>query len=110
VREIFEETGLHVRVRKLAYVSESYDGHEHFINATFIVACTAGQSSALEAPDRVRDHVTAVVWVPVGEIASRMIVAVVREPLLAYLRAELPQRYAGYRNAGVTIRWPGERA
>jgi hypothetical protein len=30
----------------------------------------------------------------------------VREPLVAYLRGVMPQRYAGYENAGVTIRWP----
>jgi ADP-ribose pyrophosphatase YjhB (NUDIX family) len=37
VREVFEETGLRVRVKELAYISESYDGAEHFINVTFRV-------------------------------------------------------------------------
>ncbi|MFY9718522.1 MAG: NUDIX domain-containing protein, partial [Candidatus Cybelea sp.] len=37
VREFFEETGLHVRVESLAYVSESYDGQRHYMNATFLV-------------------------------------------------------------------------
>jgi len=37
VREFYEETGLRVRAGKLAYVSESYDGDRHFLNATFLV-------------------------------------------------------------------------
>ena len=35
--QLFEETGLHVDVGTLAYVSESYDGNTHFLNATFAV-------------------------------------------------------------------------
>ena len=37
VREVLEETGLHVEARELAYVSESYDGDVHFLNAIFVV-------------------------------------------------------------------------
>ncbi len=36
-RELFEETGLHVENGGLAYVSESYDGDVHILNATFLV-------------------------------------------------------------------------
>ncbi len=36
-REVFEETGLRVEVRELAYVSESYDGDVHFISIAFRV-------------------------------------------------------------------------
>ena len=52
------------------------------------------------------DHVFAVEWVPLQEVSSRIVVAVVREPLVAYLRGELPRRYAGYHEAGITIEWP----
>ena len=52
------------------------------------------------------DHVVEVAWVPLDEVAQRIVVGVVREPLVAYLRGELPRRYAGYHDAGVTIEWP----
>jgi ADP-ribose pyrophosphatase YjhB (NUDIX family) len=110
VRECFEETGYRARVRELAYVSESYDRSDgvHFVNAAFVA-----ELLDVEAPfDRLSvtrtqdDHVVAVEWVPVGDVASRVVVPVVREPLLAYLRGEMPQRYAGFADAGITIRWP----
>ncbi|MBV9232605.1 MAG: NUDIX domain-containing protein, partial [Candidatus Eremiobacteraeota bacterium] len=37
VREFLEETGCRAVVHELAYVSESYDGDLHFLNATFLV-------------------------------------------------------------------------
>ena len=37
VREFYEETQLRVHAGELAYVSESYDGDRHFLNATFLV-------------------------------------------------------------------------
>ena len=43
-----------------------------------------------------------------SEIAARITVAVVREPLMAYLRGELVRRYAGFHDAGITIEWPGD--
>jgi 8-oxo-dGTP pyrophosphatase MutT (NUDIX family) len=116
VREFVEETGLDVRVEELAYVSESYDGAEHFVNATFKVdpiTCfdtlrfdklsVAGQHGK-----GIDDHVVAVELVPIDEIERRIIVGVVREPLLAYLRGELPQRYTGFHEAGITIEWPDD--
>lgn len=111
VREFLEETGVHVRVDELAYVSESYDGNEHFLNATFrVVACTSFDSArcARSAQDdtNVGDHVVAIEWVPIEEIAERIVVGVVREPLMAYLRGA--QRYAGFREAGITIEWPAD--
>ena len=37
VREFYEETHVRVHAGALAYVSESYDGDQHFLNATFLV-------------------------------------------------------------------------
>lgn len=105
VREFAEETGLRVAVRELAYVSESYDGDRHFLNATFLVEVRSTSSF-----DRLRttpgDHVVAVEWVPLGEVRERIAVGVVREPLVAYLEGDLPGRYAGFHDAGITIEWP----
>lgn len=104
-REVLEETGLRARIGELAYVSESYDGTTHFTNATFRIESDDGWATAAVAP-RGGDHVTAVEWTSLHEIGTRIVIAVVREPLLAYLRGELAQRYAGFHDAGVTIRWP----
>ena len=101
IREIREETGLRARVVELAYLAESYDGDEHFLCTVFRVAVEGTIAPAGEG-----DHVVAVEWVPVAELPARLSVGVVREPLVAYLRHMLPQRYAGYESAGITIRWP----
>jgi len=102
VREVFEETGLRAEVSELAYVSESYDGERHVLNTTFAIDV----SGAL-APPRGGDHVVAVEWVPIDRLAERMTVAVVRDPLVHYLRDRT--RYYGFADAGVTIVWPEER-
>jgi 8-oxo-dGTP diphosphatase len=104
VREVFEETRLHVEPREVAYVSESYDGATHYLNVTFNVALVEG--GCIPDDDAAEDHVVAVEWVPVAEVGQRIVVTVVREPLLAYLGGELPRRYAGFHEAGVTIEWP----
>ncbi len=101
IREIREETGLRARIVELAYVSESYDGEAHYINAAFRVEV----EGTLTIPAS-GDHVTGAAWVPIGELPARIAVSVVREPLVAYLRGVMPQRYAGYEEARVTIRWP----
>lgn len=106
VRECFEETGYRTAIRELAYVSESYDRSDgvHFVNAAFVAELLeTGDPPELRSGD---DHVVEVAWVPIDEIASRIVVPVVREPLLAYLRGHLPLRYAGFGDAGITIRWP----
>jgi len=46
--------------------------------------------------------------VPVTEIAKRIVVGVVRKPLLAYLRGAVRLRFAGFHEAGVTIEWPAD--
>jgi len=112
VRECLEETGYHAVVRELAYVSESYDRADgvHFIHAAFVVELTGDGDSSLQTSWAPRatgnDHVAGMEWVPIDAVASRIVVPVVRDPLLAFLRGELPQRYAGYDDAGITIRWP----
>ena len=101
-RELFEETGLRAEVLGLAYLSKSYAGEEHFLNATFAI-----DVSGFAGDQRTeRDHVVAVEWVPLDQIGQRVAVAVVREPLIAYLGDELPRRYAGFHDAGITIEWP----
>ncbi len=139
VREFAEETGLDVAVRELAYVSESYDGEQHFLNATFLVEVVQVSSfdSAQDdtwgaqpfdgaCPERVilsgvegrraqgdsgrGDHVVGVEWVALGDVRERIAVAVVREPLVAFLEGTLRRRYAGYHEAGVTIEWPDDSA
>jgi 8-oxo-dGTP diphosphatase len=100
LRELREETGLDGIVRELCYVSESYDAGTYFTNATFAVDADGEPA----APHVEGDHVETAAWVPLGELAERIAVAVVREPLLAYL--ERGSRYAGYPEAGITIEWP----
>lgn len=106
VRECFEETGYRARVRELAYVSESYDRSDgvHFVNAAFVVDLL-DEATVRRAMAR-DDHVVEVEWVPIDGLASRVVVPVVRDPLLAYLRGKMPQRYAGFADAEITIRWP----
>lgn len=98
-REVREETGLRATVRELAYLSESYDGDRHILNATFCID-VAGEIALPKAGD----HVVDAAWVPLDELAGHIAVAVVREPLLRYLREGV--RYCGYAQAGISIRWP----
>ena len=102
MREVLEETGLVARVDELAYASESYDGATHVVNLTFAIWVDGEPHVPHEA-----DHVIDAAWVPISELSDRMKVAVVREPLLAYLRGSA-ERYYGFHHAGVTIEWPSE--
>jgi ADP-ribose pyrophosphatase YjhB (NUDIX family) len=98
-REFREEADLDVEVGNLLYLSESYDRATgtHFLNVTFAVS--AGGKPREVASDA---HVVGLAWVPREEIAARVSVRVVREPLLAALAGE-PRRYFGYDDAGITI-------
>ncbi len=100
-RELREETNLEGAVRELCYVSESYDKQTHFTNFTFAVDAEGEPHATHDA----RDHIVDVAWVPLSELPQRLQVKVVREPLLAFLRGELP-RYAGYAEAGISIVFP----
>ena len=101
LRELREETGLEGRTQELCYVSESYDGSTHFTNFTFAVEADGEP----QAPHVEGDHVVEAAWVATVDLPQRIAVAVVREPLLAFLRGDLP-RYAGYPEAGITIEFP----
>jgi 8-oxo-dGTP pyrophosphatase MutT (NUDIX family) len=113
-REVREETGLRADVGPLAYVSESYDGDLNVVNFTFHVDVSGDKSCHPErtvvipsgVEGRGTEHVVAVEWVDIERLAERIVVGVVREPLLAYLRGDLRLRYAGYHQAGITIEWP----
>ncbi|MBV9973549.1 MAG: NUDIX domain-containing protein [Candidatus Eremiobacteraeota bacterium] len=96
-REFSEETRLDISVGELLYVSESYDGDTHFMNATFSV--TSDGKAHLPEQDA---HIVAVEWVPIVDLAQRLTVRVVREPLLAYLNGDA-RRYFGYAEAGISI-------
>ncbi len=98
VREVYEETGLSAAVRRLAYVSESYDGDSHFLSTIFEI-----ETSGLMRVPRAGDHVVETQWCQLEELPSRLEVAVVREPLLAYLHHRT--QYFGVHDAGITIRW-----
>jgi 8-oxo-dGTP diphosphatase len=98
-REFREETGLTVRVDGLAYVAESYDPatQTHFSNVAFRVE---GAGEPVVPPDE--RSVVACAWVPRAELAQRLRVRVVREPLIAHL-ADPQQHYFGFADAGITI-------
>ncbi|MBV8067397.1 MAG: NUDIX domain-containing protein [Candidatus Eremiobacteraeota bacterium] len=108
IREVFEETGVRAEAGELAYVSESYDGERHFLSATFVLELCGEAPLDSARGDRARDHVVEVGWVPLAEVGGRIVVAVVREPLLAYLNRDLSRRYAGFHEAGITIEWPAD--
>jgi ADP-ribose pyrophosphatase YjhB (NUDIX family) len=98
-REFAEETQLDAAVTRLAYVAESFDRvtQTHFTNFAFHVE--ARGEPRVNAADA---HAVAVDWVALDELAERLSVAVVREPLLGYL-ADPGRQYFGYADAGITI-------
>ena len=107
VREFFEETRLRVTRGELAYVSESYDGDAPFPQRDVSGASFDGR--VIAGDDALRSRtITSWRWsgCRCGEVRDRIVVAVVREPLLAYLQGVLPRRYAGFHDAGITIEWP----
>jgi len=98
-REFLEETGLSVAVERLLYISESYDRATgaHFLNATFAVAAR-GEPHVSGADAHVVDSA----WVRIEDLAERLSVRVVREPLVAALAGD-SRRYYGFADAGITV-------
>ncbi len=103
-REFFEETGLQARSGELLYVSESFDGNTQYLNTTFAIDAEGEP----QVPKR-DDRVVAVEFVPISEIATRMVVAVVREPLLATLARPGERRYFFFPSADVSVRFGRSR-
>ncbi len=99
IREFAEETALVVRVTRLAYVAESFDRATgtHFTNFAFHVE---GSGEPHVPPGDA--HAVACQWVGRAKLAQRLVVGVVREPLLAYL-ADPGRQYFGYADAGISI-------
>src|SRR5579863_5780173 len=109
-RECYEETGVAVRVGSLAYLSESYAGDAHVLNATFYAERIGDATPSAPHERDASDHVVAVEWVALDGVASRVTVDVVREPLMACLEGRFEGRYAGFADAGITIEWPSDSA
>jgi ADP-ribose pyrophosphatase YjhB (NUDIX family) len=109
VRETREETGLHAVAADLAYMSESYDGQTHVVAAIFLmnvagpIAIPQLQQLQNAVAAQTGDHVAAAEWVAIDELAARITVEVIREPLVHYLRDGT--RYFARHEAGITIRW-----
>ncbi|MGB8265739.1 MAG: NUDIX hydrolase [Candidatus Velthaea sp.] len=99
VREFREETGLAIVLAGLAYVAESYDRatQTQVCNVAFHVR--ANGEPAIPPGER---NVVACAWVPRAELATRLAVKVVREPLIGHL-ADPGRRYFGFAEAGITI-------
>jgi ADP-ribose pyrophosphatase YjhB (NUDIX family) len=98
-REFLEETSLVITVRDLAYIAESFDHgtSTHFTNFAFHVTASGephvppGDAHALECG-----------WFTRDELAHKLVVAVVREPLLTHLVSG-SRHYFGYDDPGITI-------
>ncbi len=92
-----EETGLEIGVGALLYVSESYDGATQFTNATFGVMGDGEPHIPVDDA-----HAVAFEWVDKEQLAQKIAVRVVREPLVGYLAGNT-RRYYGYAEAGISI-------
>ncbi len=103
-RECCEETGIAVRSGELLFISESYDGDTQYLNSTFAI----DGDGIPRVPER-DARVVAVEFVPIADIAARIAVAVVREPLLATLRNPGERRYFFFPSADVSVRYGRSR-
>ena len=103
-REFREETGLLVRCGELLYTSENYDGNIQYLNTTFAVE---GEGIP-RLPER-DARVVAVEFVRIVDLAARISVSVVREPLLATLRSPGERRYFFFPSVEVSVRYGRSR-
>ena len=98
IRELAEETGLEIAVDALLYVSESHDGTKaHVLNATFAV-----HASGEPCPPKGDAHVVDLAWSTLDDLAEKIAIRVVREPLLAHLGGDR-RRYFAFSSADVSI-------
>lgn len=99
VREWREEVDLAAEPGALLYASESFDRATatRFVNVTFAVRADGEPRVTTRDP-----HVVDVAWVPDADLAERVRVHVVREPLVAHLSGDA-RRYYAYADAGITI-------
>jgi len=98
-REFLEEVSLAVAIERVAYVAESFDRstQTQFTNVAFVVNGKGEPRLAAGDP-----HAVGFEWVARSELAGRLRVAVVREPLLDFL-AGGSRGYYGFADAGITI-------
>lgn len=101
IREFREETNLAITIAGFAYVAESFDSASgtQFTNLVFHVR--ADGEPHVPPGDA---HAVSCAWVKRAALADVLSVAVVRDPLLLYL-ADSTQRYFGYEDAGITVRF-----
>ena len=98
-REFDEEVSMQIEIGHVAYVAESFDRSTdtHFTNVAFVV------SSNGEPKVRVGDlHAIDCAWVDRANVTERLIVEVVRTPLVGYL-AGRQGAYYGFADAGIRI-------
>ncbi len=69
----------------------------HFVSVAFDVG-TDGNPQVVAGDPHVVDYA----WVPVEELGQKLVVPVVRDPLLAHL-GDPSRRYFGFADAGITI-------
>jgi 8-oxo-dGTP diphosphatase len=100
-REFLEETSLVIEVRELAYVAESFDysTSSHFTNFVFHV--TAKSEPYVPAGDA---HAVECAWFTRKELSQKLVVAVVREPLLTHLENPT-HHYFAFDDPGITIQF-----
>jgi ADP-ribose pyrophosphatase YjhB (NUDIX family) len=98
-REFIEETTLVIEVGELAYIAESFDHRTttHFTNVAFRV--TAEGEPHVPPHDA---HAIECNWFTREALSQKLIVPVVRDPLLAHLSGS-KQRYFGYDDPGIII-------
>jgi 8-oxo-dGTP diphosphatase len=100
-REFLEETSLDIEVHELAYVAESFDysTSTHFTNFAFYV--TANGEPHVPAGDA---HAVECTWYTREELSQKLVVAVVREPLLTHLETPT-HHYFAFDDPGITIQF-----
>jgi ADP-ribose pyrophosphatase YjhB (NUDIX family) len=98
-REFDEEVSMPIEVGRVAYVAESFDRstETHFTNVAFVVR--SDSEPVLRAGDL---HAVELAWIPRAAVAEKLIVEVVRKPLLSYLSGR-EAAYYGFADAGITI-------